>query len=357
MANKPFRFIQLGCGARAEMWDKVVFRHPDIMTTVAYVNRTLSKAERFSSYHPELNIPCFNTIEEALEKVEADGVIMITPPDVHMQQIKAIAKYNLPILAEKPLTDTLPEALEVMKVIDEHNIPMSMSLQFRYLPVSQETRRLCMSEELGKPGFGFFGYFRNRDGMRPDINKYPLQMEHPMLLEQTIHHFDLIRYCYNSDPVWIETHTYNPEWSMYAHDSNVMTMMQLENGMSVNYFGTWTGGYCGPKEIMFQWRTDCSNGVIIQQDVFEHLFKAKMHDNQLTDCNLPDFETFVDDTELLTLEFVDAVQNGKPVPCDGWDHIISLAMVFASIESTATGKRIYMKDFYERNGIKLPEKK
>jgi predicted dehydrogenase len=351
VSGKPFRFIQVGCGARAEMWDEVIFRNSDKITTVAYVNRTIEKAKRFSGYHPELNIPYFSDLEEALKSAEADGVLMITPPDVHKQQIETIVKYKLPILAEKPLTETLEEAIETIRIVDEANIKLSMSLQFRYLPVSQEIRRLCKTQELGKPGFGFFGYFRNRNGMRPDLNKYPLKMEHPMLLEQTIHHFDLIRYCYDSDPVWIETHTWNPEWSMYAHDSNVMSMMQLENGMSVNYFGTWTGGYNGPKEIMFEWRTDCDNGVIIQKEVFEDLYKAKMNDDEIKSCNLPKFKAFIDDTEELILEFVKAIQNGTKVPCDGWDHIKSLAMVFASIESTNSGKRVYMKDFYERNGI------
>jgi hypothetical protein len=135
-----------------------------------------------------------------------------------------------------------------------------------------------------------------------------------------------------------------------------MTMMELENGMRVNYFGTWTGGYNGPKEIMFEWRTDCDNGIILQKEPFEDLNKAKMNDPEIKSCNLPDFKAFMDDTELLILEFADAVQNKKPVPCDGWDHINSLAMVFASIESTEQGKRVYMKEFLNRNGVKQRQK-
>lgn len=353
MNVQPFRFIQVGCGARAEMWDKVIFRNRSKMVTVAYVNRSIDKAKRFSEYHPEENIPYFSDLDEALKSVEADAVLMVTPPDIHKEQVSIISKYNLPILMEKPLTSHLDEAIEVMKIVDEKKIPLTMSLQFRYLPVSKETKRLCESKELGKPGFGYFGYFRNRNGMREDLNKYPLFMEQPMLLEQTIHHYDLIRYCYDSEPVWIDTHTWNPEWSMYAHDSNVMTMMELENGMIVNYFGTWTSGFNGPKEIMFEWRTDFDNGVTIQREPFSALYKATMNDDSIKSCNLPDFNAFIDDTEELILEFVDALKNKRPVPCDGWDHINSLAMVFASIESTKTKKRIFMKDFLQEKGIRL----
>lgn len=351
MTSKPFRFIQIGCGARAEMWDKVVFRNPELMTTVAYVNRTLDKARRFSEYHPELNIPYFSDIKQAMDSVEADGVIIITPPDVHKEQVEILAPYGLPILMEKPLTETLDEAIDVMKIIDDNNIKLSMSLQFRYLPVSKEIRRICQVEELGKPGFASFRYIRNRNGMREDLNKYPLTMMHPMLLEQTIHHFDLLRYCYDSEPIWIDTHTWNPSWSMYAHDSNVISTMELENGMTVNYFGTWTSGLNGPKEIMFDWRTDCSNGVVLQEDVFENLITSKMNDKSFREVNLGKFKAFLDDTELLLYDFIDAVRNDLPMPCDGWDHIKSLAMVFASIESTKTKKRINMKEFLESKGI------
>jgi predicted dehydrogenase len=349
---RPFRFIQVGCGARAEMWDRVIFRNGDRLTTVAYVNRTIEKAKRFSDYHPELHIPCFSDLDETLRDVDADAVLLVTPPDVHREQIETIAKYGLPILAEKPLAVTLNEAISSMEVVDAAGIPLSVSCQFRYLPVSREIRRLCETKELGEPGFGFFGYFRNRDGMRPDLNKYPLTMEHPMLLEQTIHHLDLIRYCYGSEPVWIDTVTWNPKWSMYAHDSNVMSMMEMENGMMVSYFGTWTSGYNGPPEIMFNWRTDCSEGVIIQEQVFEDLWKARMNDGEIKNCNLPTFTAFLDDTELLLLEFVDAVRSGAPVPCSGWDHVRSLAMAFASIESAASGRRVYMREFLQRYEVR-----
>lgn len=341
----PFRFILLGCGARAWAWDRVVFRNSATMSICAYVNRTLAKAQQFAAQHPEENIPCFAAIEEALAAVEADGVLMVTPPEVHKQQLAAIVPYKLPIIAEKPLAMTLAEGVAMLRMAEAAGTPLSMSLQFRYLPVSRELRRLCETKELGEPGFGLFSYIRNRNGMRPDLNKYPLTMEHPMLLEQTIHHYDLIRYCYNSEPIWIQCHTWNPTWSMYAHDSNVMTLMELENGMRVSYFGTWTSGYNGPKEIMFNWRTDFSSGVSIQEDVFEHLKSGKIDASELQPFQEPDFQEFIDDTELLLRDFISAVRRGSPVPCSGADHLRSLAMTEASIESSRTGNRVYLSKY------------
>ena len=41
-----------------------------------------------------------------------------------------------------------------------------------------------------------------KDGEMADserLNKYPLFMKHPMLWEQSIHHFDLIRFIFKSN--------------------------------------------------------------------------------------------------------------------------------------------------------------
>ena len=56
--------------------------------------------------------------------------------------------------------------------------------------------------------------------------------------------------------------TSNPPWSMYKHDTNVNAILELQNGIIVNYIGNWQSN-C--KSLNFEWRTDCSNGIIIQK--------------------------------------------------------------------------------------------
>jgi predicted dehydrogenase len=173
-------------------------------------------------------------------------------------------------------------------------------------------------------------------------------MEHPMLLEQTIHHYDLIRYCYNSEPAWLLAHTYNPSWSMYAHDSNVAATMELENGILAHYLGTWTAGW---NAMQFEWRTDFSHGVVIQRELFDTLYAAHAADGAPAPVPLEPFTPFLDDTELLLREFARVVTAGGSVPCAGRDHLQSLAMAFATIESAKEGRRVDLREFRRRNQI------
>src|SRR5690606_28643082 len=152
----------------------------------------------------------FTNMEEALTATQSDAVLLVTPPNGHLAQARTIFAAGLPLLAEKPLTLELEEAVDEVKMAEAARISLMICLNFRYLPVSRKIRELLETQALGSPGFGLFAYLRNRDGRAPYLNKYPLVMEHPMMLEQSIHHLDLIRHCYNREVESVMCHTWNP---------------------------------------------------------------------------------------------------------------------------------------------------
>ena len=79
--------------------------------------------------------------------------------------------------------------------------------------------------------------------------------DQPMLWEQSIHHFDLMRFVYDAEPVPISARTWNPPWSMYRGDANVAALITFASGIEVTYQGTWAGE---PATADFNWRTDCA---------------------------------------------------------------------------------------------------
>ena len=346
--NAPLRLLQVGLGPRGRMWGQVVDRRPDVIHS-GIVDSDAAVLAEFAATRP--NVPAFTSMEEAIAATESDAVLLVTPPNGHLAQARTIFDAGLPLLAEKPLTLALTEAVDVVKLAASAQQSLMICLNFRYLPVSRKIRELVTTNALGTPGFGLFTYMRNRDGRAPHLNKYPLVMEHPMMLEQSIHHLDLIRHCYAREVESVMCHTWNPPWSMYRHDSNVNCLLKLEGGIEVNYIGTWTGGW---NDLQFQWRTDCSNGVIVQRQLFEDLAIAKMEDAALTPVELPAFEAFFDDTDMLLGRFVAHLQEGVPLECSGADHLYTLALCFAAIESSNTGRAVEMADFYARYGIPAP---
>ena len=128
-----------------------------------------------------------------------------------------------------------------MRGAQEAGVSLTVGLNFRYLAATIEAKRIFAARELGEPSFGQYLYWTNRDGRRPGINKYPLTMHQPMLYEQSIHHLDLFRFTYGAEVARVSAITHNPSWSMYADDANVFALVEMTNGIVVNYFGTWSG--------------------------------------------------------------------------------------------------------------------
>jgi predicted dehydrogenase len=340
-----FDLLLVGLGTRGKMWAKVIDAEPGASIAAA-VDPNAGARATFTEVHP--GTPVFSTLEEALAAGQFRAAVLVTPPDGHLEQCRKLFAAGLPILAEKPLTVQLEESVAIIDLADQHALALSVGLNFRFLPVHQKQRELLTSGFMGVVGFGEFIYRRNRDGRRPGINKYPLTMWQPMMLEQSIHHLDLIRYCYGREVESIMCRTWNPPWSMYAGDANVHALLTLEGGIAINYFGTWSGGWNEPG---FEWRTDCEGGVIVQRELFSDLVYARKADKEVTAIALEPAEAFFDDTAALLKSFLTAIESGGPVPCDGRDHLRTLALCFAGIESSETGRAIEMKAFYEKNGL------
>jgi predicted dehydrogenase len=353
------KFILVGVGVRGRQWARVI--HEEVgAQTIAYVDRRFPELSAEGAFDAQ-GIPCFTDLAAALDATEPDAMVLATPPHVHHQQIMMAFHRGLHVLAEKPLAEDLVEALDLVGRAEESGLQLMVGMNFRYLPAHQAIRRMIRDGQLGEPSFAQFTYLRHRDGRRSDLNDHCLTQEQPMLLEQSIHHLDLMRYCYDREVIWVQADTWNPPWSVYQDDSNVSALLCFEGGLRVNYLGTWTAAW---NEFNFRWRTDCSGGVLIQKAQFDDLYLArfsaelaltgerfKSMAEPLEPVELPPVEYFVDDTRGLFREFIGALRSDRPVETSARDHLKTLALIRACIEAARTGQRVQMDHFYQEQGI------
>ena len=342
------RFIQAGLGVRGSDWARIIREEPRA-ELAALVD------PRFPGLREELGVltegtEYFQNMEVALEAVQADAVLLATPPEGHHEQAMMAYRHGLHVLAEKPLAENLKDARSLVREAERRSLQLMVGMNFRYLPVHQTTRRLLGEGEIGSASFAQFTYVRHRDGRRADLNKYCLTPEHPMLVEQSIHHLDLLRYCYQREVEWLQADTWNPSWSTYQDDSNVSVLFCFEGGLRVNYLGTWTAAW---NRFVFRWRTDCEGGALIQKHQFDDLYlvrfrpelgmegaRFKEDAEQPEPIDLMPVEYFVDDTRGLLAEFVSALETGEPLVTSGKDHLKTLGLILACIESSLAGSRV-----------------
>ncbi|MDE2949672.1 MAG: Gfo/Idh/MocA family oxidoreductase [Chloroflexota bacterium] len=335
------KVLLAGLGVRGRHWARVITgdARADLL---AYVDTDARACQRACAEFGDR--PAFASVEAALNSLdEVDALVLANPPLDREGIVRAAAGRGLHLLIEKPLALDLDEARRLVEIAETGGVSLMVGLNFRYLDVTKALKGLLRDERVGKPAFARFTYERWRDGRRGDLNDYPLTMRHPMLWEQSIHHFDLMRYVYEQEPLRISCRAWNPDWSMYAHESNVSALIEFDGGMIVNYHGLWQGNWAVPG---FEWRSECSEGIITQRGQFGQLYYASRDDEKLTPVSLPPHERWITETRALFERFVNHALDGAVLECGGRDHLMSLAMLEACIRSSEQKSAVDVRDVW-----------
>jgi predicted dehydrogenase len=356
-AEGKLRVLLAGLGVRGRYWADVISRSSR-SEIAAYADPNPAARERFNAQFGAR--PSFDTPEEAIAAMPDLGALVLANPPLGRDSIvRACCARRLPMLIEKPLALDILSASRLVDMAETANVPLMVGLNFRYLAVTQAVMRLLAEGTVGRASFARFTYERWRDGNRPDLNKYPLTMDQPMLWEQSIHHFDLLRYVYAARPITVQARTWNPPWSMYRDAANVAALFTFDSGiksgnnggnntgMVVNYQGTWQANWAEPH---FEWRTECTEGIITQRHQFGELSYARRADATLTSVGLPPHELWVTETLGLWEAFLATALDGAPLQCSGLDHLVSLAMVAACALSGERGETVTLDEVLTEAG-------
>jgi predicted dehydrogenase len=342
---KPLSVVLIGLGTRGRHWARVIAENPGCRL-IAGVDPS---AESVAILREKLPTPGFPVLSlaEALA-LKPDLVVLATPPSGHLEQIAVCAERSVHVLCEKPLALDAKIARACVELAGEAGILLGIGMNFRYLETTRASREIIQSGKLGQIGFGRINYWRYRDGRRPLLNKYPLTMEQPMLLEQSIHHLDLARFIYGAEVEKLWARTTNPPWSMYRSDATVAAWMIFENGFELQYFGTWMGTNAKNE---FQWRTDGSEGMLFQRDIFRGLEYWRAGTGEPEEIELRPQEDFVDDTRELFEDFLKAVRGEPSTYPTGRDHLATMALTLGCAESSRQGRMIDLREYAEQAGL------
>ncbi len=346
-ARPPLTVLLCGTGVRGSVWARVAAESPD----VALLGLVDTDTDRASRLRDELGLDASVGADAhaAIAGIRPDVVLVATPPSSHYGLVSEALDAGAHVLCEKPLSEDMAEVGAMVEQADACERQLWVGMNFRYLPSSQRIRDYVATGELGALGHARFTYQRHRDGRRADLNDYPLTMAYPMLLEQSVHHFDLVRYCYRTEVEALVADSWRPGWSTYEGDCCVSVLMQLVNGARVNYLGTWTAA---SNEMEFSWRSDFERGTLTQRAQFDDLVRVDFRPElglegprfkgageaerpvvEALDACVP----FVDDTRLLLADFVRSCRDDAEPTTTARDHMRTLALVQACIASVESG--------------------
>ncbi|MBM3450793.1 MAG: Gfo/Idh/MocA family oxidoreductase [Armatimonadetes bacterium] len=329
------RVVQIGLGARGRTWARVL-REIGV-TVVASADPSDDALAWARDAYPDC--PVYADFRDAIRAHAADAAAVITPPIGRADVLLPLFDAGLHVVSEKPLETNLVEATRIVRAAERSGRQLSVCLNFRYLEVTRALRARVLGPR-GAILYGTFLYHINRDGRRPGLNRFPLTMDDPMLLEQSIHHIDLIRHVYDAEIESVAAEIFNPAESMYRGDATVSAIFQMDRGIRASYLGSWV---TGTNVRAFEWRTDCERGALVQRALFGDLYEGD-RTGPLHAVPVPEVEPFVTDTIGYARAAFAALAAGTPVPCSGADHLRSLASTIACRRSSDDGEAIHPAD-------------
>src|SRR5213078_142089 len=105
-------------------------------------------AERRSKFAERFDFPLTDRLETILDDRTVDAVLILTPPNTHLELVERCAAAGKHILLEKPLEITLQRSEQLVRAAGK--VTLGVVLQHRFRPAAEKLHELIAAGKLGK---------------------------------------------------------------------------------------------------------------------------------------------------------------------------------------------------------------
>ncbi|MGQ9474299.1 MAG: Gfo/Idh/MocA family protein [Candidatus Caldatribacteriaceae bacterium] len=329
-------FLQVGYGLFGEGWADLLVRSPHTDLR-ALVDISPEARDRFQKRFKEHNIPVFASIEEALEKISVQAALIVVPNQFHWKAAEKLLSANLHVLSEKPLADTLENALAIYRAWQQNPKRIYMvSQNYRFKSEIQALRKFLIEGICGEIGYGTYIFHKawRFGGWRET-------MAYPLLEDMSIHHFDILRYVLGKEAQVITMKGFNPPWSWFKNQAAATGHILFEGNIWIAYFGSWVSfgrGTSWNGEISFygnQGTLSLENDLLFFTNR-EGKKEGLPFQKQETDGRVP-----------VLKEFCSAIFENRSPSLSIEDNIKTFILSYASIESAKKHSSVNVKELLD----------
>ena len=320
------RLLQVGMGGMGETWLRAVLASIEAQYAgFVEVNEEIARAQ--CQEHGLDDAKVYKTLPEAMGAVRADGVLIITPPRFHREQSIQALEAGLPVLSEKPLADTVEAAEDIVATANRTGVLHMVAQNYRYSVPVQTLKSVLDSDKLGAVGSLAVQFFKG-----PHFGGFRDEMSYPLIIDMSIHHFDMMRDLLGREAISIKGYSFNPVWSWYKGDASALVAMEFEGCLFASYSASWcaTG-----KETPWNgdWRFDCERGVVyLSED------KVFVQETGGEAAPVPAAQPQHTGQAYLLHEFVQAITTGIRPATTCQDNIRSLRIVFDTLRAMGVAR-------------------
>lgn len=275
---------------------------------------------------------------EAVQRDDVDAVVVCTPPHVHAVISVAAMRAGKHVLCEKPLSRTLAEAEEMVRVARETGRVLKCGFNHRHHPAIWEAHRLVEQGAIGKPLFGRCRYgICGRPGYEKEWRADPAQAAGGQFIEQGTHAIDLFRW-FLGEVAEIACFTGVQYFTKQPLEDNGMAILRFQNGGMASLHASLTQW-----KNLFSFEVFGEDGYVVVEGL-----GASYGTERLTvgkrDFSAPFSETITEyrggdvSWKAEWDEFMAAIQERREPMGNGVDGLHAMRIALAAYESEQTGR-------------------
>jgi predicted dehydrogenase len=329
---EQLKVIQIGAGGFGQSWLKVIRDYPQtkLVGIVDIMQENLDAAQQITDLSPS---KLYRDPDMALKEIDADLVLIVTPPKTHKGLAIKALQAGFHVLMEKPITHTMEEAKELIEVSRNIDKKIAVSQNYRWRAPILTAKKLLSEQVIGQIGYMEYEFRKAMKfgGWRDNYSEILLE-------DMSIHHFDIMRFLLESEPTEVYAKSFRPSWSWFSGNPSASLSIDFENDVQVSYFGSWVSR---GKETT--WNGDIrivgEKGAIevIDDEVTVYLIDDK---DEVTSESIQLVDVSFDDRTSSLDNMVHSILTNTTPATSVEDNIRSFQLTCATIESAQSGETV-----------------
>lgn len=203
-SGKKLKVALVGTGIRGiNFWGRnLTEQYADVIEFVGLCDINAGRLQYAQNYIGT-DCPLFSDFDEMLAKTRPDRVIVCTVDSTHHEFIVKALRQDIEVITEKPLTTDEVKCQQILDAERASSKALRMGFNYRYNPHYTQIKELLTTQRVGRitsVDFNWYlnvyhgaSYYRRWHGLRDKGGS--------LLVHKSTHHFDLLNWWINSDPV------------------------------------------------------------------------------------------------------------------------------------------------------------
>lgn len=342
--GRPLRFIHIGTGGWGEQWCRAFLPHlveAGRIAPAAAVDIVPAHLDNAVEGYGIQRDRCFTDAREAFEATEADFAVVVIPPE-HREEIVDLAlSRNMDILAEKPLADTMAASARIYHKVRRAGRKLAVTMSHRFDQDQQSLQRLVHSGRLGALQ-SVVGRFTDSGG-RAEAYRSISTAPDVLLVQGSVHHFDIFRALAGSNAARVYARTWNPSGARFTSDSSAFVIIEMENGVICQYEGALANAATLNGWEQEYFRAECEEATAIVDSRRLTVLRGGARRKWEME-RVPLLEQARWQNAWLAEQFVDWLEGGPAMETRLEDNIQCCALLFAAVESAHSGRPVEVQE-------------